>query len=387
LARQEARKARRRRKAQGPRQDNPKARKKKKARELRQTEGMKRIILLGTWALLVPAVLFTLSGCRATYVLHAASGQFRLVYGSVPLEQALNEDSLTPGQKEKLALATAVKAFGEKELGLKKTDNYETVYLSDQSPIYVVSAAPKDELRLVTWWFPVVGRMPYLGFFDLDRAKRERMNLLEKGFDTIIGKAEAYSTLGWFQDPITLNLIQESTLGMVETLLHEMTHTTLYVKGQGEFNEGLAVLVGIQGTLLFTEKAYGPGHPLTLEAEKSVHDEALFSSFVASLLEQLEGLYNSPKTYDEKLRERERIFEAALRRFEALKSRLKTARFLGFDKHPLNNAYLLSMGLYHRHFDTFERVFKKNDGSIKCMLAFLKGVAKEGGDVLEKMQK
>ena len=354
------------------------------AKIMTQTTLLKRTI---PWASLVLAVMFLLSGCRVRYVLHAAAGQFRLVNASVPVEQALKENSLTPIQKEHLALVAEVKAFGENALGLKKTDNYETVYLrSHQSPIYVVSAAPKDKLRLITWWFPVVGSMPYLGFFDLDRAKGEKKKLLEKGFDAIIGKAEAYSTLGWFQDPITLSLIAGSTLSLVETVLHEMTHTTLYVKGQGEFNEGLAVLVGRRGALLFIEKTYGPTHPLTLEAANAIHDEALFSSFVASLLEELERLYNSPKTYEQKLTERERIFEAALRQFEVLKSRFKTPRFLGFDKRPLNNAYLMSIALYHRHFDAFERVLEKNDGSIKSMLVFLKNVAKEEGRVLEKME-
>jgi predicted aminopeptidase len=355
-----------------------------RAKIMTQTMLLKTTI---SWASLVLAVIFTLSGCRVTYILHAAAGQFRLVNGSVPVEQALKEDSLTPVQKKHLALVAAVKAFGENELGLKKTDNYETVYLgSSQSPIYVVSAAPKDELRLVTWWFPVVGNMPYLGFFDLDRAKSEKKKLVEKGFDAIVGRAEAYSTLGWFQDPIPFSLIEGSTLDLVETVLHEMTHTTLYVKGQGEFNEGLAVLIGKRGALLFIEKTYGPTHPLALEAAKSIHDEAAFSSFVASLLVELEHLYHSPKTYEQKLTEREKIFDAAYRQFEVLKSRLKTPRFLGFDKHPLDNAYLMSIALYHRHFDAFERVLEKNGGSITSMLVFLKDVAKKEGPVLEKME-
>jgi predicted aminopeptidase len=352
---------------------------------------MKRTVLFKralSWAVLVPAVLLMLSGCRLSYVLHAAAGQFRLIHGSVPVEQALKEDALTPSQKEQLSLVAVIKAFGETELGLKETTNYETVYLrSNQSPIYVVSAAPKDQLKLITWWFPVVGSMPYLGFFDLERAEAEKNKLLEKGLDAIIGRAEAYSTLGWFQDPVTLNLLEDSTLALVETVLHEMTHTTLYVKGQGEFNEGLAGLVGKRGALLFMEKTYGPTHPLAREAAKSIHDETLFSSFLSSLLEELERLYNSPKSYEQKLMEREKVFEGALQQFEVLKSRLKTRRFLGFGKQPLDNAYLMAIGLYHRHFHTFEMVLERNEGSIQSMLAFLKGVAEEDGPVLEKLNK
>jgi len=352
--------------------------------DMKHTLQLKRLI---PWALLMPAVLLTLSGCRVAYVLHAAAGQFRLLNGSVPIEKVMKEDTLTPIQKDQLSLVAAVKAFGEDELGLKKTASYETIYLgSNESPIYVVSAAPKDRLTLITWWFPVVGRMPYLGFFDLNRAKAEKEKLLERDLDTIIGQAEAYSTLGWFQDPVTLNLIDGSSLSLVETILHEMTHATLYVKGQGEFNEGLAVLVGKRGAFLFMEKTYGSSHPLTVEAAKSLHDEALFSSFLASLLEELEDLYNSPKTYEEKLAQRERIFARALQEFGALKSRLKTARFLAFEKRSLNNAYLMALGLYHRHYHTFESVLKKRDNAVKPMLSFLKDFVKEDGHIMERLQ-
>ncbi|MFH1123262.1 MAG: aminopeptidase, partial [Pseudomonadota bacterium] len=181
-------------------------------------------------------LLLPLAGCRLTYLFQAAAGQFRLLNNAVPVDQALQGDTLNPIQRERLSLVAKVKAFGEKELGLSKTSNYETVYLrSDQPPIYTVSASPKDRLERITWWFPIVGNMPYLGFFDLEKAKEERKGLIKRDLDVVIGTADAYSTLGWFRDPVTLNLIKGSTADLVETILHEMTHVTLYVAGQGEF--------------------------------------------------------------------------------------------------------------------------------------------------------
>ncbi|MEE9611108.1 MAG: aminopeptidase, partial [Desulfatiglandales bacterium] len=278
-----------------------------------------------------------------------------------------------------------IKAFGEEELGLKKTQNYETVYLkSRQRPIYTVSASPKDRLTMITWWFPVAGSMPYLGFFDRKSADAEKEKLLKKDLDVSVGVADAYSTLGWFKDPVTLNLIEGSTVDLVDTILHEMTHTTLYVKGQGEFNEGLATLVGKVGAILFLENAYGQLDPLTIEAQKSLEDERIFSSFLASLLEKLGSVYDSPITYKEKLTEREKTFSRSQKAFGQIKSRLQTDRFTRFESLKLNNAYLMSIGLYHRHFHLFEAVLKKKDGSIKEMLSFLKEMAKENGDLLEK---
>jgi predicted aminopeptidase len=316
--------------------------------------------------------------------MHAAVGQIRILSAAVPIEDAMAGGELSPPQKDRLVLVARIKEFGEKELNLKETSNYETVYLgSDQAPLYTLVAAPKDSLSLVTWWFPVVGRMPYLGFFDLDKAHREKQRLLEKGLDVAVGRADAYSTLGWFQDPLTLNLIQGSELNLIETILHEMTHTTLYVKGQGAFNEGLAQIVGKMGTIQFLQKTRGPSDPLTIEAAAAVEDERLFAPFLAGVFEELELLYGSSLPLEQKLEKREEIFLRCLENFQALKSRLRTERFAHFGRAPLNNAYLMAVGLYHRNYPLFEAVLERHGNSIQDMLLFFQDLSQQEGDVLE----
>jgi predicted aminopeptidase len=333
-------------------------------------------------------LIFFCSGCRMAYIFHVAAGQFRLMNDSIPVEDALKKDSLGYEQKERLRLVAGIKEFGEKELGLKKTENYETVYLeSNKRPIYLVSASPKDRLARITWWFPVVGDMPYLGFFDLEKAKAEKEELIKKDLDVILGMAEAYSTLGWFKDPVTLNLVEGSTVDLVETILHEMTHTTLYVKGQGEFNEGLAVLVGKVGAFLFLDQTFGPFHPFTMEAQKSIEDERLFCSCLGPLLKRLEHLYDYQISYQEKLARREKIFAAFLEDYRDVKARFKTNRFTRFSSGGMNNAYLMSVGLYHRNFHLFESVLKKKGNSIRDTLAFFKGLSEEGDDILGSARK
>jgi predicted aminopeptidase len=333
------------------------------------------------------ALILSCSGCRLAYIFHVAAGQFQLLNDSVPIQEALEDNSLDSEHKARLRLVAGVKSFGENKLGLRQSRNYQTVHLkSSRHPIYVVSACPKDRLVRKTWWFPIVGHMPYLGFFDLKSAEAEKKALTEKDLDVTVGIADAYSTLGWFRDPVTLNLIQGSTVDLVETILHEMTHLTLYVKGQGEFNEGLAVLVGKMGALLFLEETYGPSHPFTVEAQKSIDDERIFSSFLASMLKDLEYLYNSPVSYSEKLAGRKEIFARALEDFKRLKKQLKTRRFSRFGDAKLNNAYLMSIGLYHRHFSLFEKAFKENGNSVKKTMAFFRDLAKDGGDLLKNTQ-
>jgi len=225
--------------------------------------------------------------------------------------------------------------------------------------------------------------MPYLGFFDLDEARDEREKLLEEGLDVVIGRAEAFSTLGWFSDPLTLNLIDGSEADLAEIILHEMTHTTLYVKGQGAFNEGLAQIVGKWGAFLFLEKFRGPAHPHTLEAMAAIEDERLFSSYLNSVLEDLQRFYDSPLPLEEKLQRREDVFARCRENFESMKSRFKTQRFIHFGQVPLNNAYLMALSLYHRNFPLFEAVLEQNGNSLRAMLLFFRSLSEQDGNLLE----
>ena len=181
-----------------------------------------------------------------------------------------------------------------------------------------------------------------------------------------------------------MNLVTGFTVDRVEIILHEITHTTLYAKGQGEFNEGLAVLVGKAGAFLFLKKTYGPTHPLTIEAQKSVEDERLFSLFLKLLLEKLKHLYDSPISYQEKLKKKKKIFARSLEEFNCLKNSLHTDRFTRFATATLNNAYLMSVGLYHENFLLFESVLKKNGNSIRETVIFFQGLAREEGDIMKR---
>ncbi len=328
------------------------------------------------------------SGCQFRYILHAASNQYRLIRDSVKVEDALKGDLIESDQKAHLMLVASIKDFGEKELGLKETQNYQKVYLkSDQPTIYIISASSKDRLAMISWWFPIVGNMPYLGFFDLDKAKKERIRLDRDGLDVNIGTAEAYSTLGWFKDPVTSDLLKKSTVELTEIILHEMTHTTLYVKGQSEFNENLANMVGKVGVVSFMRKTYGDMHPFTIEAENNLADQRMFCSFLESILERLEFLYNSDITYEGKLAEREKIFKESLKEFADIQSGFKTDRYKGFGGSGLNNAYLMSIALYNRHFMLFENLMIEDENSVVNMLNHLEKMADEERDMIEGMKK
>jgi predicted aminopeptidase len=164
-----------------------------------------------------------------------------------------------------------------------------------------------------------------------------------------------------------------------------MTHTTLYVKGQGEFNEGLAQLVGKRGALLFLEQTFGPSHPATKEAHDSISDEGLFSTFLVSLLSELDALYKDEHVpYSLKLSEREETFALYIEKFNEVKKQMKTKRFTNFCQPGLNNAYLMSVGLYHRHYGLFETVLARKGNSLKELLLFFQELSRDKGNLIDR---
>jgi predicted aminopeptidase len=317
------------------------------------------------------------------YVLQAAKGQYELISESIPVDEALEKGTLSEDEKTRIQMVERVKAFGEEMLGLSVTDNYTTVYLkSPQHAVYTISASPKDRLTRITWWFPIVGRMPYLGFFDRNKAAMEAEALKKKDLDVALGEAKAYSTLGWFKDPLTKELLKGSAIDLVDTILHEMTHTTIYLKGQGEFNEGLAVLVGRWGAAKFMEFEYGFDHVLTHQARAAIGDERVFSRFLNAVIDDLDSLYLSSLSYQEKLDGRERVFAEAKTAFETIAPCLHTNDFDYFKRLPLNNAVLMAIGLYHRYFDLFEAVLREHRYNIKETIRFLKQLSRENEQTL-----
>ncbi len=340
-----------------------------------------RSILLSSVLLFLSATL--LSGCSLSYLMHAAAGQIRILHQAVPMRQALEDPTLEALEKERLLLVKQIKEFGETELGLAPTDNYETVYLGlEANPVYTVTAAHKTRLELVTWWFPVVGRMPYLGYFNPDSAEDRKQRLERKGLDVVIWPAEAYSTLGWFQDPIHRNLLRKDPVELADTILHEMTHATLYVKGQPAFNETLASVVGKRGALAFMEAAFGKDSIEALNARAMIRDERRFSDFIEGLVSRLTSLYSMPLSEEEKLISREEVFKEAVAEFKNLERELETEQFRGFGSRGLNNAYILAVALYHAHFNLFEAVLEVQNGSIPGLLETFRMLSEKQGDLI-----
>lgn len=346
---------------------------------------------MSRWA----ALLLTLSLCGC-YLLKQAGGQLDILLHSRPVDEMIADPSVPESTRDRLRLIAEIKGFGEREMALTPSSNYTTFYDTAGRPItYVVTACPKDSFRPHTWWFPIVGEVPYKGFFSRDDAVAEARALREEGLDVSIGPAAAYSTLGYFRDPVLSTMLDYPDEHLASLILHELTHGTIYLPGGTDFNEGLASFVGWQGALEFARRRRGPG---SVEYDRTVRafaQEQSRDERALTLFEALNQLYGSAATAAEKLAERERIFrthvaglrrEAEAARSEAylrvrqggmgederaaLSSRLRELE-AAIPEGPVNNAVILNQRRYGRY-EEFRRRFEGVGGEWRAFFRSLR---------------
>ncbi|MBI2932682.1 MAG: aminopeptidase [Planctomycetes bacterium] len=316
--------------------------------------------------------LIALTGC---YVLRQAGGQMQILVGQEPIEPLIESDRLTADEARKLIIVSEVREFAVRELGMPPSDNYTTFYDTSGKPVsYAVSACRKDRFESYRWSFPVVGAFDYKGFFRKEDAIAEARALESAGYDTTIREVLAYSTLGWFRDPVFSSMLRRTEADLAAVILHELTHGAVFAPGATDFNEKLATFVGQRGALQFLAGRTGARSREVARAEAEFHDDTLFDAFMRDVYERLNALYRSDEGADQKLIRREEIFAGARAEFTRLKTRLKTPAYLFVEHMPLNNAEILA-NLRYGGYALFERVFRRASESWVIFFAWMRTAA------------
>lgn len=333
-------------------------------------------LLLGKPLILVLACLF-LSSCETGYLIKNSYYQLRLLQKREPIESLLQQEKLNSEEKRKLLLAQEAKKFAEEKMGLASTKNYTSfVSLDEKYLTYVVSAAEKWKLQPIQWYFPITGSVPYKGFFQEKQAVEFEKELLLNNVDTYRRGVSAFSTLGWFNDPIYSSMLNYNDEDLVNTIIHETVHATIYIPSSADFNERLASFLGNQGALEFYRQKEGPHSLTVVKIIENNHDEALFAKFISEELNNLQAWYPTVSVQDESVRQKK--FQEIQSRFEnTLRPQMQSTHFLNFSKAPLNNARLLALKTYMMDQADFEVVFQKLNGNFSLFLQKMKMLTKE----------
>ncbi len=304
------------------------------------------------------------------YVMKSGVGQFKLLSSGVPVEKALKDPKIKEETKSKLLLAQEAREFAEKELHLKNTKNYTSYVELDRPYVtYVVSAAERWELKGYQWSYPFMGKMPYKGFFDEADAQELATEMQKEGYDSYMRGVSAYSTLGWFNDPLLSSMMSYDDYDLVDTIIHETVHATLYIKNAADFNERFASFLGQKGAELFYLKKEGPQSSTLKQVKLRNADMELFSKFISKELRDLELWYQKlPLDQRKEDIRQSRINEIQKNFVATLAPQMKTDQFKRFPDLKLNNARLVLYKTYMKDLADFEQLYQKLEGRYDLFL-------------------
>lgn len=320
----------------------------------------KKYALAFRHAIILVMMSFFLSGCQLGYLMQAADGQYKLISKKVSFKKVLEDPDVSDETKHKIKLVQEVKAFAEKNLSLVHSKNYESfVKLDDKYVTYVVTASPQNKIEPYLWNFPFVGRVPYKGYFKKASAEGEAAEMKKKDLDVMVRGVTAYSTLGWFSDPLLSSMLYDNEAELVETIIHETTHATIYIKSNAEFNERLATFVGHKGMEMFYLQKEGPLSPTLEKARMINHDADVFHEFMTRELKNLSEFYSKNENHPQLMELREKEFTALKEKFKKeVVPKLKTKIYNYFGEMKLNNAILLNYKIYYNNLKIFSDLYK-----------------------------
>ena len=312
--------------------------------------------------LIIFLFILVLSNCKLiVYGVRQAAGQIGVVRNAKSIDEIMKDTLTSDSLKLQLQLVQEIKNYAIDSLGLNPSKNYNTLYdQKGEDILWVVVAAHKFKMQTYEWKFPFLGKVPYKGYFDYSRAEKEAKKMKVDGYDARIGTVSAWSTLGFFKDPILSEMLNQSEGMIARLVIHELTHSTLYVKGNSQFNENLATFVGNQGAKQYLIDKYGKNSKQYHDYLGELSDIERFSAFVLKGAKLLDSLYNgfSDETFEQKQQQKEQYITGIVNSVDTVHfySKQDFTRFKNPDNLP-NNAFFVGYITYHKDQDELSKQF------------------------------
>jgi len=334
------------------------------------------------------AVLLLISAPTACYLSRGAWEEAKILSRRQPISEIVADPRTPVDAREKLKVVLAARQYAKDSLRLKTKDSFTTYSRLDHDTlVLVVSAAYRDTLKPYTWWFPIVGRVPYKGYFDFAAAKRDAKGLADDGFDVYVRPSDAFSTLGFFNDPLLNTTLKGDSVGLANTVIHELTHNTYYAAGQAPFNESFAMFVGARGAAAFFRSRGQEAAAAKVEAEWE--DDKLLARFWSRVIRSLDSAYAQHVTKAEKIAARDTVYARTRQALvNEIAPQLKTINPLYAQRVQLNNAALLARRVYATDLDVFDRIYEREGRDLRRSIGRVIGLARANPsgafDALEK---
>jgi len=314
--------------------------------------------------------LLALSGCQTvSFYTQGVVGHSQLMLARQPVDKVLK--TADTELADKLTLTKELKEFAIRELALPDNKSYSTyVPLNREYPVWVVVAASQLSLEPKQWCYLIIGCASYRGYFSKSSAYEYAAKLKEQDWEVYVGGAAAYSTLGWFADPLLPTMMRGDDSALAELIFHELAHQKLYVKGDSEFNESMATVVGERGALRWL-KQQRPNSVKRYQGQLQAQRQ--FSELVTNLKRILNQIYKSDADLDKKLAFKRNEIQAFRSDYEKLKSVEWSGRgyFDNWISSEINNAKLASFSTYYARAPEFNLFLDECNGDFWRFFASL----------------
>jgi predicted aminopeptidase len=320
-------------------------------------------------------------GCATLdYYAQSIAGHLHLMSLREPVDGLISDQDTPPDLRARLQTATEIREFAHRALDLPDNGSYRSYVSLDRPYVsWTVVAAPELSLRPKTWCFPVVGCVVYRGYFEETAARRFATGLKAQGYDVYVAGVQAYSTLGWFDDPLLNTMISLPDYRLAGVIFHELAHQRLYVSGDSSFNEAYANLMELEGVRRWLEQSADPG----LEARYQTYERrrAGFLDLVARARKSLETAYASDRTDAEKRAAKSQTFARMREEYRALRAQWNG--FGGYDawfESGLNNAKIALVLTYNEHLPALQNLLAGKSGDLRAFNVACETLARLSAD-------
>ena len=312
------------------------------------------------------------------YGVQQGIGQAKILWNAKPTNEFLESPTFVDSLKQKIRLVAEIKQFSVDSLGINPSKSYEKMYDQKGKPIlWIVTASAPFELKAHQWEFGFLGKFSYKGHFDRKKAEKDSASLAQTGLDADVEQVSAWSTLGWFNDPILSSMLVRKEGDLANLIIHELTHGTLYVKDDVDYNENLASFVGDYGAIRFLTQKFGQNSPQLAYYMNDKVDDDIFNNYMLSGAKKLDTLFKNKDFLTKNLKEKQELKIALIKEIiiGLTEISFKTKKFKKEKllKFVPNNTFFMGYVRYYSKQNEFEKEFKeKFDSNFPRYFKYLK---------------